>query len=167
VIPRPLVYLAKYLALLPWTVGVALAGLFLIGALAGAPGWLAATAFWPVILMGCLAYSALFLFIGSLFRRSTIIALVYSFVLETILGNMPGLVKRISIAFYSRCYLYGLAEEQGWHTIYGQPGIAPDAANFFLSVEGQTALGVLISLSVGLLLLGMAVFARKEYRDLT
>lgn len=167
-LPRPTIYLAKFLATLPWAVGLSVGGLLLAGACAGPEGWRAAVAFWPVVALGALSYVSLFLLMGAVFRRSTIIALTYTFVIETILSNMPGLVKRITIAFYDRCWLFALAEARGWHVApEGIRPIIPDNERFFLPVDGSTALTVLCLVPVALLLLGMWWFQRKEYHDLT
>lgn len=166
-IPRPMIYLAKYVAAVPLTVGLALGGLFLLGLAGGEPGRAAAFAFWPVVVWGSLAYLALFLFLGCAFRRSTVIGVVYTFVIEAILSNMPGLVKRICISFYDRCLLYDIAKEQGWDTYQGRPGISPDRIGFFVPVEGTTACWVLTGVTIGLLLLGLWIFSLREYQDLT
>lgn len=166
-IPRPLIYLAKYLATLPWCLGLSLAGFFLMGLLAGPVGRQAVVALWPVLLLGGLAYAALFVLLGCWFRRSTVIGVTYCFVLETIFSQMPGLVKRVSIAFYTRCHFYDLAGREGWDTYQGKPGLTPERISFFIPVDGRTAQIVLASGTLGLLLLGMLIFARREYRDLT
>ncbi len=166
-VPRPWIYLAKYAAALPLTLGLSLGGLFLLGLAGGTAGMTAALAFWPVVVWGCLAYLALFLFLGSWFRRSTVIAVTYTFVIEAILSNMPGLVKRICISFYNRCLLYDIAKERGWDTHRDGYGITPDRIGFFLPVDGTTARWVLAGVTVGLLLLGIWAFSRREYQDLT
>lgn len=166
-IPRPLAYLAKWLAALPWCVGFALAGLFLVGGLAGEPGLKSAAAYWPVMVSGAAAYSALFVLLGAWFRRSTIIGVAYCFVLETIFSFMPGLVKRVGLSFYTRCQLYGIAKEQGWDLIDGKPAVTPDRIAFFMPVDGETARWALAGAAFGLVLFGMFLFARKEYRDLS
>jgi ABC-2 type transport system permease protein len=165
-LPRPLVYLAKFVAAIPWTFGLTLGSLVILGALAGKQGLLAVRYFWPSVAWGTLAYLALFLLMGAWFRRSTVIAVVYAFVIETLVGNMPGLVKRCSINFYSRCVLYDLAEHYGYAHEGGQ-GIAPEKRDLFMPVDGDTAVLVLCLISLAFLLLGMAIFARKEYHNLT
>src|SRR5262249_22150209 len=57
-LPRWSVYLAKFFALLPWSVGLNLGGFALLCYLAGAPGRLAFSLFWPAVLGATLAYSA-------------------------------------------------------------------------------------------------------------
>src|SRR5262249_11982688 len=101
---------------------------------------------------------SLFHLMGALFRRPAVVAIVYSFFLETILGNMPGNMKRISLGFYTRCMMFEEAQAYG---------IQPEKPSIYLPVEGTTALAVLIGVTVVLLGVGMAVFARSEYHELT
>ena len=79
---------------------------------------------------------------------------MYCFFLETILGNMPGYMKRISISFYSRCMMFDVA---------GEYGVQPEKPTVYLPVDGATGLWVLVSLTAALLVLGMVVFTRMEY----
>jgi ABC-2 type transport system permease protein len=156
-IPRPLIYTAKLAATIPWTFGLTLGGLALLGVLAGPDGMLAAASFWPAIAWGTLAYLSLFALIGAWFRRSTVIAVAYAFVIEIIIGNLPGLVKRASINFYARCLIYDA----------GFPDIQPDKRNLFMPVDAATAVQILTLATVVFLVAGIVVFTRREYHDLT
>ena len=151
---RPAIYLAKFAALLPWSLALNLGGFALLCMTAGRPGLQALRLFWPAVLCATLAFAALFHFIGAYFRRPAIISLVYAFFLETILGNMPGYLKRLSISFYTRCMMYDAA---------GNYGVQPESPTVFLPVSGTSALLVLLGATLGLLLLGMYVFSRTEY----
>ena len=114
----------------------------------------------PPVLAGrgrsSLAFAALFHLFGAAVRRPTVVALVYSFFLETILGDMPGLLKRVSVTFYTRCLMFDAAGR-----------IWPDAgtAAVYQPVDGTTAWVVLVGGTVCLLLAGMWWFSRTEYRD--
>ena len=153
-LPRTAIYLAKFAALLPWTVALNLGGFALLCAAAGRPGLRALQLFWPAVLCATLAYAALFHLIGAWFRRPAIIALVYAFFLETIMGNMPGFFKRVSISFYARCMMYDAA---------GAYGVQPESPAVFLPVSGTTAMVVLLGATVLLLLVGTYLFNRTEY----
>ncbi len=155
---RPAVYLAKFAGLLPWAVGLNLGGFAVLCLLAGPPGRLALRLYWPAVLLGTLAFCALFHLLSALFRRAAVVGLVYSFFLEAILGNMPGLMKRVSLGFYTRCLMFDLAEAYG---------VRPERASVYLPVSGPTAAAVLVAVTAVLLLAGMAWFSRSEYRDLT
>ncbi len=151
---RPAIYLAKFVALLPWTLVLNLGGFALLCLAAGRPGLQALRLFWPAILCATFAFAALFHLIGAYFRRPAIIALVYGFFLETILGNMPGYLKRLTISFYTRSMMYDAASAYG---------VQPESPTVFLPVGGTSALLVLLGVTVGLLLVGMYVFSHTEY----
>lgn len=157
-IPRPAVYLAKFTALLPWTLALNLGGFALLCVLAGEPGLRALRLYWPAVLAGTLAFAALFHLMGACFRRAAIIALVYSFFLETILGSMPGYMKRISLSFYTRCIMFEAAQDYG---------VQPEKASIYLPVTANAAWLVLGGVTIALLVAGMVVFSRSEYQDLT
>jgi ABC-type transport system involved in multi-copper enzyme maturation permease subunit len=155
-LPRPSIYLAKFMALLPWSLGLNLVGFVLLCLASGRPGLMAIRLFWPAVVCGTLAFSALFHFMGAFLRRPAIVAIVYSFFLETIMGNMPGYMKRLSISFYARCMMYDAAQVQG---------LQPEKPSIYLPVDGSTACWVLVGVTVALLVIGMVWFSRTEYRD--
>jgi ABC-2 type transport system permease protein len=151
---RPAIYLAKYVALLPWTLALNIGGFAIICAAAGRPGWTALRLYWPAVLCATLAFASLFHLIGAIFRKPAIVSLVYSFFLETIMGNMPGYLKRVSISFYARCMMYDAASSYG---------VQPESPSVYLPVEGFTAMLILLGLTAALLCVGMYMFQRKEY----
>jgi hypothetical protein len=153
-LPRPAIYLAKFVALLPWALALNLGGFAVICAAAGRAGLQALVLYAPAVLCATLAFAALFHLIGAYFRRPAIIALVYAFFLESILGNMPGYLKRLSISFYTRCMMYDAAETFG---------VRPESPSVFLPVSGTSAVVVLLCATAGLLALGMYLFSRTEY----
>ena len=156
-LPRWSIYLAKFVAILPWSLGMNLGGFAILCLLGGQPGRLALSLYWPAVLAGTLAFCSLFHLMSALFRRAAVLALVYSFFLEWIVGNMPGYMKRVSISFYTRCLMFDAAEPYG---------LQPDRPSIYLPVSGAVAWTVLLSLSVAFLLVGMVVFSRSEYQDL-
>ncbi len=157
-IPRPLIYLAKYVALLPFSLGLNLGGFWLLCTAAGRAGQPAFHLFWPAVTLGTLAFTSLFHLMGATFRRPAIVAIVYCFFLETILGNMPGNMKRVSLGFYTRCMMFDEASEFG---------IEPEKPSIYLPVDGTTASLVLVTVTLTLLVVGMIVFSRTEYHKLT
>lgn len=122
---------------------------------------------WPSVALGSIAYLSLFVLLGAAFRRSTVIGMAYAFLLEGLVGTMPGLLKRMSLTFYTKCLAFDLAEQRSWPTAEGTLGILPERTNLFLPVSGDVAYYVLIGISIALLLLGCWYFSRVEYRDLT
>lgn len=156
-LPRAAIYLAKFVALLPWTLGLNLGGFGLLCLAAGPPGWLAFRLYWPAVLAATLALSALFYLMGAFFRRPAVAAIVYAFFLEVILGNMPGYLKRVSIGFYTRCMMFDAASTFG---------IQPERPDIFLPVDGTTAMSVLLGLTIAILGIGIVVFSRAQYQEI-
>jgi hypothetical protein len=155
-LPRPAVYLAKFVALLPWTLGLNVGGFALLCAAAGRPGWMAFRLFWPAVAWATLAFSSLFCLMGAWFRRPAVVSLVYAFFLEALFGNLPGYLKRVSVGFFTRCMMFEAA---------GAYGVQPQKPSVFLPVDGTTAVLVLATATAALLLLGMLVFSRSEYHE--
>jgi len=153
-LPRPAIYLAKYLAQLPWSLGLTLGGFIILCLAAGRPGRLAIRLYWPAVLCGVCAYTALYYFIGAFFKRPAVIALVYSFFLETIMGNMPGYLKRASLSFYTRCMMFDAGQAYG---------VEPEKSSVYLAVDGTTACIALLGATAAFLALGIVLFSRKEY----
>ena len=91
------------------------------------PGRLALSVYWPAVLWGTLAFSALFHLLGACLRRPAVLALLYAFFIETIMGNMPGQFKRLSISFYTRCLMFERATRSAFTRI-GRTGMPPSAA---------------------------------------
>jgi hypothetical protein len=156
-LPRSSIYLAKFAALLPWSLGLNVGGFALLCLLAGRPGHLALRLYWPAVVAATLAFSALFHLMSACFRRAAVVALVYSFFLETVLGGMPGYMKRISVGFYTRCLMFEAGQAYG---------VQPEKPSIYLPVDAATAWSVLLSLTVLFLVLGTIIFARTEYQDL-
>jgi ABC-2 type transport system permease protein len=123
---------------------------------AGPPGKLAFSLYWPAIVAGTLAFTSLFHFLSAATRRSTVIGLVYCIFLESVLGDMPGLLKRSSVSFYVRCLIFDAASGLG---------ITPDKPSVYLPVGAPTAWIVLAAITVAGLVLGAIVFSRAEYSD--
>ena len=153
---RRAIYLGKFLAMLPWTLALNVGGFALLCAVAGTPGRMALRVYWPAVLWGTLAFCALFHLMGVWFRRPAVVAILYVFFLETLMGNLPGHLKRASISFYMRCLMFDRA-----HAL----GIQPERTANYLPVSGPTAMYVLMALTIGLLAVGMIVFSRKEYLE--
>jgi ABC-type transport system involved in multi-copper enzyme maturation permease subunit len=159
-LPRWAVYLAKFLALLPWSLGLCLGGFALLCLLAGEPGGRAFLVFWPAVLWSALAFSALFYLVGALFHRPAVIAIVYVFFVEPVLNLLPGYPKRFSINFYARCMMYEAAQPYWLDPKEPMLMLASD-----LPVDATTAWVVLAALTVALVGLGMLLFSRAEFHD--
>jgi ABC-2 type transport system permease protein len=154
-LPRSAIYLGKFVATLPWCLALNLGGFALICLAAGPPGLTALRLFWPAVLWSSLTFAAVFYFMGAFFRRPAIVAVVYSFFLEVIMGNMPGAWKRFSVGFYARCMMFEAAETRG---------LQPENPLIYEPVSGTTAVWVLVLATIGFLLLGMLLFRRAEFQ---
>ncbi len=156
-LPRPLIHLAKFTAALLLTLVWTLGGMAILCRMAGPTGWESFQRFWPAALWSTLAYVGLFHLFSVVFYRATIIALGYALFLETFVGNMPGIVKRVAITFYTRCVIFDAGSSLGMEPAGGRN---PD---LYLPVSGQTASLVLWVLAGSLFLIGTCLFSRREY----
>ncbi len=156
--PRSGIYLAKFLALLPWCLALNLGGFVLICLCGGETGWKAFTLYWPAIVAGSLAFAAVFHLIAALFSRPAVVGLLYAFFFETILSELPvpGTVKRLSINFYVRCLMYSEAQKAD---------VPTESTALFMPVSNRVAWLVLIGATVVITAVGMWLFSRSEYRD--
>jgi|TARA_B100001245_G_scaffold232975_1_gene216021 ABC-type transport system involved in multi-copper enzyme maturation permease subunit len=155
-IPRPLVYLAMYAAVLLLTLAVTLGGLAVLCLVPGKIGLEALGVFWTVTTCATVAYVGLFLLFSAGVRRATFLSLAYALMIETLTVNIPGVVNRITVSFYAKSWLYET----------GKPlDLAPTGAalGLFNPVSAASAQWVLVLASVGFLALGMWLFSRKEY----
>jgi ABC-type transport system involved in multi-copper enzyme maturation permease subunit len=157
-ISRPAIFLAKYVALLPWCLLLNFGGFTLLCLAGGQPGRLALQTYWPAVIWGTLAFSALFHLMAACLRRAAVVALLYAFFLETIMGNMPGHFKRLSISFYTRCLMFDRAHEIG---------VYPERPLWYLPVDGTTAWLFLAGITVASLIAGAIVFTWNEYLDVS
>jgi len=159
-IPRSLAYLTKALSTLSlaWLWSAVSLGSFCL--LAGAPGREIFPVFLPAALLGVTAYAMLFMLVGTLFRYGTMISLAYWFFLEVLFGAMPGIVKRITVAFYVKCLIYDAGEDLR----LGPLGRV--AREMFLAVSGETAIMALCAASAGFMLFGASIFHQREFSEL-
>lgn len=157
-IPRPLVLLAKFAATLPLVLGLVVGSFWLYCRLAGEVGQVAFPLYLAPLVAMTLAYVCLFHLFAVAFRHSTIIALVYALFMEVLLGNLPGIVKRVAVNYYGRSMMYAAGAEQGLKT--------PDE-EWFQPLSADVALWALTVIAISGIVLALVVFSRREYRDLT
>ncbi|HWB12408.1 MAG TPA: ABC transporter permease subunit [Pirellulales bacterium] len=155
-IPRWLILSAKFAAALPLSIGLVALSFNLYCRFAGPAGELAYQLFLPAILYSTLAYLGLFHMFAVLLRHSTIAALVYALFMEMLLGNMPGIVKRLAVNYYGRSLMYAAGATDGVQ----RPG-------WFEPISGGAAGWTLAGIAAGSLLLAIIIFQVREYRDLS
>ncbi|MBI4602327.1 MAG: ABC transporter permease [Planctomycetes bacterium] len=150
------IFAGKLLAVLPHVLVLNGGGLVLLWLLAtvwGRPELEGALAHYLApVLLSSLAYVAFFHCLAALFRHATLISIAYVFFVEVFLGSVPGILKRVSISFYTASMVYGS----------GAPLSPPPV---FLPIDASTARWVLAGLAVGFLALGAAAFSRREQHD--
>ncbi len=112
-VPRSSIYLGKFLAILPWVIIWSLGGFLFLAICAGDSGIIAFNLFWQPIAFACITYASVFFFMGACLPRASLIALAYAFVVETLLGSMPGSLKQLSVAFYARCIMFQKSSDLG------------------------------------------------------
>ncbi len=151
-IPRWSISLGKLAATLPLVVVFTVAAYWATCRLAGPAGQLAWQAFLPPLFWGAVAYGCFFHLLAALVRYPTIIAVVYALFVETLLGNLPGVIKQLSISFYIRSWIYRIGEP--W-------GVEPPST--FLPISAAGCAAVLMSVAGASVLLSLWVLQRKEY----
>ena len=157
-VPRPLIFFAKLIATLPLVLGLVMGAFFLYCRLGGEIGSQAYSLYLPAIFYMTIAYVSLFHFFAVTFRHSTIIALIYSLFMELLLGNMPGIVKRVAINYYGRSMMYAAGVPEGLER--------PDP-QWFEPISAATSAGALAGITLVALFVALVVFQRREYTDLT
>jgi ABC-2 type transport system permease protein len=155
-VPRWLVALTKFAASLPPALGLTAGGFWLYCRLAGPAGSLAYQLFLPTVIQMTVAYLALFYLFAVVSRHSTIVALIYAFFIELLLGSMPGIVKRVAINYYGRSIMYSIGAADG----LTRPA-------WFEPMSAAEASWTLTIIAAGSLLAALVIFQLREYRDLT
>ncbi len=161
-LPRSSIYLGKLVATLPIALTLAIGGLWLLCSIASRTGTpemadVFGVLAWPHVL-AAIAYLSFFHFLAVAFRHSTIIAIVYVLFIEVFLGTVPGVIKRVSIRFYSSSMTFDSGSRLG---------IAPPEDLVFQPISGAAATATLMLITAGFLAAGTWVFARREFRDVT
>ena len=105
-LPRWAIYLAKFLGGLPWCLLAGVGGFVVLCLAGGDLGRRALVAFGPTVVGVTVAFAALFHLLGALFRRPAVVGLVYIFFFETLVANLPGSLKQLSLNYYARSLLY-------------------------------------------------------------
>lgn len=156
-IPRGGIYLAKSLGSLPWCLLVSILGFAALCFAGGELGRLAFRVYFPSVVAGTIGLSALFHLFGAAFRRPAIVGLVYVFFFETLVANLPGSLKRLSLNYYIRSLMYDGASSVA--------EVPTETLDVYDPVSATTAWIVIVLASLGLTLFGMWLFARQEPRD--
>jgi ABC-type transport system involved in multi-copper enzyme maturation permease subunit len=159
-LPRWAVYLGKLLGMLPWCVGASAFAFAVLAAVGGVQGGKAVAVYWPAVLAGAVAFGCVFHMVGAIFRRPTIVGLVYVFFFETLVANLPGGLKQFSLNYYLKSLFYD-------RLTTAAPAVRPEGLELYQAADPSTAWAVLILVSVGVTALGAWAFSRQEPKDET
>jgi len=91
-----------------------------------------------------------------LFRHPAIIALLYTAFMEMLLGNIPGIIRRVAVNYYGRSLMYDAGVEHGL--------MAPDNL-WFDPLSAADARQALATITAAALLLAWIVFRTREYEE--
>lgn len=184
-LPRWAVYLAKLAGGLPWSVGVSVGAFVLLCLAGGELGRKALDIYWPVVLGGTAAFTCVFHMAGALFRRPTIVGLVYVFFFETLVANLPGGLKQFSLNYYLKSLSYTQLTAATTHpppadappliahdgsvmeALPVGPTVRLEALESYQPAEPGTAWLVLLVVSVAVTALAAWLFGRQEPKDET
>ena len=168
---RSAVLLGKYLAAVTWVLPAAIISLTIcIPIASGVNSWEPSTVdrmgdawrFWltmvSLIALACPAYAAVYLVIGALCeRRSMVIAVVYTLVFEIIVSTVPAIVNKLTIQHRLRALLVAWAD------------IDVRGADRFISSEllgnapPSIHVAVLVLYTIAMLAIAIWVVQRREY----
>jgi ABC-type transport system involved in multi-copper enzyme maturation permease subunit len=157
-IPKPAVVLGKYAAYAAVMIGMVGPGLGLsflvlnLDRLHNPSVYGLLGRYLGVLILGLLAYGALFTFFGSAFKRSIFFGLLFSFGWENVIQYFPGSTQRLAIAHYLKSFLPA----------------APAGRFSFLTFRLEPtrpglALLMLFVISAVFLALACLFFSKKEY----
>lgn len=157
------VLLGKYLVAVTWTlpaglIASAMSVLILAPQEPGRLVWVE----WRLVLLSCVAYSAVFMLIGVLFTRRTMaVGVFYVLFVEVFLAMIPAVVNSFTIQFRLRCLL---VRWMGWN----QPIVSnnPDAGPFqayFGEESDWWHLGVLLGMTAALLVAAALILRWRQF----
>ena len=159
-LPRWAIYLAKFVGVLPWCVLVSVAGFAVLCAAGGELGRRAFATYWPAVGIGAVGFAALFQLVGAVFRRPAVLGLVYIFFFETLVANLPGSLKQLSLNYYVRSLMYNEASS-------AVRDVMAESLDVYAPADPTTSWVTLALAAAALTGLGMWLFSRAEPKDET
>lgn len=157
-LPRWAIYLAKLLGVLPWCVAICLFAFGMLCLAGGEYGRRAFGYYWTAVLAGTISFGCLFHMVGAVFRRPTVVSLVYVFFYETLVANLPGSLKQFSLNYYIRSLFYN-------ETANAIASVQPESVDVYAPADPTTAWASLIVVSVVVTVLGAWLFGKQEPKD--
>lgn len=158
-VPRQIIVLGKYLTYLVVATLLLLPSVVLTYAiLEGTDGFSGFARHLPYLLwdlavmsLGAMAYGALFLFLGTTFKRPAMFGLAFAIGWEVLVTYVPGRFSRLTILHYLLSLFPHSTVQRGVQTLFGATTSRPIAVVMLLLITGV------------FLVLSMEVFRRREY----
>lgn len=154
-LPRPAIYVAKWLGVLPWCMAISLVTLAALGWAGGPVGRDAAWAFAPAVALGSIAYASVFHLLGAIVRRPAVMGLAYLFFFETLVANLPGSLKFLSLNYYVKSLLYDVVNAR-------VVSLTPEALDVYAPCDAATATASLVGTAIAVTAIGAVWFSRAE-----
>lgn len=155
-VPRGLIVTAKFAAALPLAVGFSCGGFWLICRLAGPAGRIALDAYLPAMFYMTAAFTAVFLLFAVVFRHAVIVGLIYTLLMEVLLGNVPGIIKQLAVNYYGRSLMFDAGVDHG---------LALPDPQWFDPLSTAAARTTLWALTAVALAAAWIVFRFREYEE--
>jgi hypothetical protein len=152
-LPHSVIYLAQWLAILPWSLLWGLGAIGLLAIASGTYGRWAWDLYVGSIIIGICSFTSVFHFIHAFFRRPIIVGLVYVFFFESLVGSLPGSLKLLSVTYHIRSLTYHQANSENFPT---DLLLLPEVA------DPQTARWLLLVATIVPLIVGMWLTVRYE-----
>jgi len=137
---------------------VSLGGLAAVCLAGGPVGREAFATFAPAVAMGSVAFSALFHLLGAVARSPAVIGLAYIFFFETLVANLPGSLKQLSLNYYVRSALFDAASTR-------VTTLTPEALDVYAPATAFTSWATLAIAAVAITVIGAILFGRAESRE--
>lgn len=154
-LPRGLIYLAKWLGIMPWCIVVSLLSFAVLCQFTGPMGREAFAHYWPIIALGSFAFASLFHLLGATISRPTVVGLAYIFFFETLVANLPGSLKVLSLNYYVKSGVYEILSRH-------VQTLKPEAMEIYAPTDLTTASLTLLLAGGVITTIGAYLFGRLE-----
>jgi len=171
-VSRTTVFLGRFLAgVVPATVYATLLCLSLVlFADAGAPP-IVGIALPLTALLGVLVLGSIYCTLGAIFKRGLVAGLIYTFVVEVIVGNLPGSIQQFSVRYHLRGLYHGMVDgpfgkisaDIARHTSKTARSDGNPLIKVVAHAEPSTSILVLLGIAAFALLIGVLHVRRRDF----
>jgi ABC-2 type transport system permease protein len=155
-VPRGLIVTAKFAAALPLAVGFTCGGFWILCKSAGPAGQIALDAYLPAVFYMTAAFTAVFLLFAVVFRHAVIVGLIYTLLMEVLLGNVPGIIKQLAVSYYGRSLMFDAGVDHG---------LALPDPQWFDPLSSEAARATLWGITLVSLAASWTIFQLREYEE--